>query len=112
MTIAAVAVLCMVAHCLADFPLQGDFLANGKRDNLYLLSVHSTIWAGLVCFPVLIYTGTAHFVLSFAINAPIHAFIDRAKVNGRFGEGWPAFYRDQIFHAIQIAGIVCAAFGV
>ena len=39
----------IVAHCIGDFPMQGDFLANFKSRNDYILFVHSVIWTGCVC---------------------------------------------------------------
>ena len=32
------------AHCIGDYPLQGSYLAKGKRENEYLLLCHSAIY--------------------------------------------------------------------
>jgi hypothetical protein len=42
----------VLAHCLLDYPLQGDFLAQKKKDYLLVLLAHSAIW-GLGCAAVL-----------------------------------------------------------
>jgi hypothetical protein len=38
-----------IAHCIGDFPLQGDFLANMKGKFDYILFCHALIWTGCVC---------------------------------------------------------------
>ncbi|MDF2499308.1 MAG: hypothetical protein K0Q77_22 [Anaerosporomusa subterranea] len=38
----------LLAHYLADFPLQGDFLASMKGKNVYLLAVHVLIYTLLI----------------------------------------------------------------
>ncbi|MCY8549422.1 DUF3307 domain-containing protein [Bacillus haynesii] len=39
----------LFAHLLADYPLQGDFLANMKGKNLIILATHAGIWTGAIC---------------------------------------------------------------
>ncbi|OJT57678.1 hypothetical protein BFP46_05085 [Bacillus licheniformis] len=39
----------LFAHLLADYPLQGDFLANMKGENLTILATHAGIWTGVIC---------------------------------------------------------------
>ncbi|HZH58460.1 MAG TPA: DUF3307 domain-containing protein [Metabacillus sp.] len=39
----------LFAHLLADYPLQGDFLANMKGKNLIILATHAGIWTGVIC---------------------------------------------------------------
>lgn len=76
----------LVVHVLADFPLQGDYLARQKvrrdatsrTDWLIALSAHSVIQAGgvwLLSGSLLL--GMAEFVL--------HWLIDLAKGEGKFG---------------------------
>lgn len=36
------------AHLLADYPLQGDFLANMKGKNHIVLATHAGIWTGTI----------------------------------------------------------------
>lgn len=38
----------MFAHLLADYPLQGDFLANMKGKNHIVLVSHAGIWTGCI----------------------------------------------------------------
>lgn len=84
----------LVGHALADYPLQGDFLARAKNRTAPLagvpwqqaLGAHALIHAGAVAlitgFPFL---GVAEF---FA-----HATIDDAKCAGKIG-----FNTDQALH--------------
>ena len=39
----------LFAHLLADYPLQGDFLANMKGKNNIVLLTHAGIWTGTIC---------------------------------------------------------------
>lgn len=86
--------LLVVAHALADYPLQGDFLAKAKNHTAPIAGVpwwqamaaHCVIHAGFVG----VLTGSmllavAEFIAHFAI--------DRAKCAGRIG-----FDADQGFH--------------
>ncbi len=86
----------VVAHCITDFPLQGDFLAKAKNHKapipgipwFYCLIVHSIIaggGAGLV---------TGSLLIGVAETA-IHAYTDYLKCDGRIG-----FYADQAVHLI------------
>lgn len=96
-------VLCLLvfAHALADYPLQGDFLARGKNRNAPIpgvpwwicLSAHAAIHAGLVglCTGSLA-LGLAEFF--------IHSVIDLGKCDGGFGEGSRAFAIDQLLHIV------------
>lgn len=38
----------LLLHLLADFPLQGEFLAKGKATNAYLMFAHCAIYAGVM----------------------------------------------------------------
>ncbi|MBU8785709.1 DUF3307 domain-containing protein [Bacillus glycinifermentans] len=40
--------LLIFAHLLADYPLQGDFLATMKGKNVIVLLSHAGIWAGTI----------------------------------------------------------------
>ena len=37
-------------HMIGDYPLQGDFLAQVKGKNDYILFCHSVIWTGCIAF--------------------------------------------------------------
>jgi len=43
-------IILAVAHCIADFPLQGNFLSEYKSKNNYILLVHCLIYAGFVSY--------------------------------------------------------------
>jgi len=86
--------LLVFAHALADYPLQGDFLARGKNRTAPIpgvpwrhpLAAHSVIHGGFVG----IVTGSLW--LGFA-ETTAHWLIDDAKCRGRFG-----FHTDQGLH--------------
>lgn len=93
----------LVGHALADYPLQGDFLATGKNRHFtfnaaapwwLLLTMHALIHAGAVALvtqsPSL---GVGEFIA--------HACIDGAKCDEVFGEfGKRAFTIDQALHIV------------
>ena len=97
----------MVLHCVADYPLQGDFLANFKGKNNFVLFVHSVIWAGIVSLGF-IYIGKNIEVI-FPVLLVGHFFIDRWKSRklDKTNTLTKDLYIDQFLHAIQIA--VCFA---
>lgn len=83
-----------VMHALADFPLQGDYIAKQKArkqaDNrsvwIVALTAHSLIHAG----GVWLITGSLAF---FAAELILHFLIDLAKGEEKFG-----FITDQLLH--------------
>ncbi|MCF7730225.1 MAG: DUF3307 domain-containing protein [Akkermansiaceae bacterium] len=92
----------LVVHALADYPLQGDYLARNKvrahtKDKgewLIALLAHSTIHAG----GVWLVSG------SLALGATewiLHALIDLGKGEGKFG-----LVTDQVLHLICKLGYV------
>lgn len=91
-----------IAHAVADFPLQGDYLAqtkirgfaNGSADWIVALCAHSLIHAGAVW----LVTGSA--VLGFA-EFLLHGAIDFAKGRQAF-----SFVVDQVLHLLCKAGYV------
>lgn len=102
--------LFMVAcHFLADYPLQGDFLAKGKnRTNpipgiafWHPLTAHAAIHGGFVG----IITGNA--VLG-CLEAIIHWITDDAKCRG-----WISYNTDQAIHILcKLAWALIVAYGV
>ena len=48
------------AHLLADYPLQGEFLANMKGKNFIVLFSHAGIWTGVIA--------TATYLIGFDIT--------------------------------------------
>lgn len=83
-----------VAHALADFPLQGDYLAsqktretaNSRGEWIIALSAHCLIHAG----GVWLVTGS---MLLGAAELVLHALIDLGKGERKFG-----FTTDQLLH--------------
>lgn len=91
-----------VLHFVADFPLQGDYLARhkvrsnagGVADWLVALCAHSAIQAG----GVWLVSGSPVFA---AVEFVLHGVIDIAKGEGRFG-----LIADQLLHLACKLGYV------
>jgi len=89
-----------VAHALADFPLQGDYLARQKtratagsiEEWIVALTAHSLIHAGAV------WLVTGSMILG-AAELVLHALIDLGKGERKFG-----LVTDQILHLSCKAG--------
>jgi hypothetical protein len=89
-----VLVLLCFGHSLADYPLQGQFLADGKNRHTavgqlfwpYHLSSHATIHAGFV----LIITGSVYLALAEFV---VHGITDWMKCEGKI-----SMLIDQIVH--------------
>lgn len=94
------------AHLLADYPLQGEFLAKMKGKNIILLFTHAGIWTGMVLI-------TAHFI-GYSVDVwdvfglfTVHAISDymKAKPIGFYKKlnplGW-GLGIDQAIHIGQI----------
>lgn len=99
----------VIAHAVADYPLQGDYLARMKcRDQsatphewLIPLTAHSLIQAG----GVWIVSGSA---LLGAVELCLHWLIDLGKGEGKFG-----YVTDQVSHiACKVAYVVAMVFGM
>lgn len=83
------ALLLLAGHWVADYPLQGDFLATAKAQGplrVYHLAAHAGIHAGAVA----LVTGSAWLGLSEFVA---HAIIDENKTHGRI-----SFATDQALH--------------
>ena len=95
--------LLLFAHCLADYPLQGDFLAQAKDRRS---AAGAVIWPWALGSHALIHGGFTFLVL--AVFAPVsatvclalaaaetiaHALIDFGKC-----EGWFSYHVDQVLH--------------
>jgi hypothetical protein len=84
----------LVLHSLADYPLQGDFLAQAKNPNTqlgkmfwpYALSSHALIHGGAV----FLVTGSVWLCLAEAF---IHAITDLLKCEGKL-----TMFGDQLIH--------------
>lgn len=98
------------AHLLADYPLQGHFLANNKGKNHILLFTHAGIWTGtiLVAVHLLGFEVTLLDVLTlFVVHAIADAF--KAKSIGVYKKLDPlkgGLLLDQSIHVIQILALM------
>lgn len=106
--------LLLSGHALADYPLQGDFLARGKNFRAPLpgvpwyqcLVAHALIHGGMVVL-------TTRSVTLGISETILHCWIDHAKCYGVFGEGHRAFNIDQGLHvACKVMWAVAAFHGV
>lgn len=97
------AFLLLAAHWVADYPLQGEFLATAKRlgpMRVYHLVAH----AGIQGAGVILVTGSLALGLAEWL---VHTVIDEAK-----NRGWTSFAQDQALHmACKAIWIVCIAAG-
>lgn len=97
-------------HFLADFPLQGDYMAKAKIPLVnppgiwfFAMFGHSVIHAGFV------FLATKQLSLAL-LQLVTHFAIDFGKCDGWFGEGSKAFVRDQVLHIavlVLIALLYC-----
>ncbi|MNC08783.1 hypothetical protein D3C75_563850 [compost metagenome] len=100
------------AHLLADYPLQGEFLATTKGRNLISLVSHAGIWTGTIL--------TAVYLLGYGVNFNdviflfvIHAIADYCKakpigIYGRMDALKGGLLLDQSIHLMQILVIMTA----
>lgn len=102
------AFMLLFAHCLGDFALQNDFVANAKNRNtklgqlenmwLFVLPAHAIIHAGLV----FLVTGSLAVA---TVEFFAHTAIDFAKCEKKFG-----FAADQVLHLLCKAAYVAVLF--
>lgn len=86
--------LLLIAHCVTDFPLQGDFLAKAKNHRAPIMGVP---WFPCLLAHVVISGGgvtlvTGSLVLG-VLEAAAHLAIDYCKNDGDYG-----FVTDQVLH--------------
>lgn len=86
----------LVGHALADYPLQGDFLARAKNRTAPIPGVP---WWQALGAHALIHAGAVGFITGLwwlgAIELVAHGVIDDAKCKGRL-----SFNQDQALHAL------------
>lgn len=101
--------LLFFGHALADYPLQGEFLAKGKNHRNPIAGypwwimwfMHSLIHAGFVALI------TGSFFLGM-VELAAHMFIDFLKCDGRIG-----FKTDQFLHLFcKFVYVIALFFGV
>lgn len=86
----------IVAHCLADYSLQNDFIANAKNRNTalgkqfwhFVLPAHGIIHGGFV------FMLTGSLTLG-VVETFMHSFIDFLKCDGKL-----TFNQDQSLHLV------------
>lgn len=95
--------LFLTLHAIADYPLQGDFLAQFKGRNWIAMTAHCLIWSGLI------YAGLIYLGIDKAWSMPFlffgHMAIDKWKCS-RSGNGKELgsdLLIDQLLHFLQIA---------
>ncbi len=94
-----------VLHAIADYPLQGDFLATFKGKNLIAMIAHCLIWSGIIYFGLQFYDLDKVWHFPFLFFG--HMIIDKWKCS-RSGNGKELtsdLLIDQVLHFIQI--IIC-----
>ncbi|CCG43278.1 DUF3307 domain-containing protein [Magnetospirillum molischianum] len=102
--------LLIIAHFVADFALQNEFVAKFKARSSgvtwwpWVLSSHSFAHGGIVALAAVI--GTSFGLSECAVLGLIlaetgaHALTDFAKTEGWFGAGDRAFHIDQTIHIV------------
>lgn len=93
----------LVGHALADYPLQGEFLAQAKNRHTsigaqfwrWALPAHALIHGGAVAAAIQAATGApSTLVLALGLAETLaHAAIDAAKCSGRL-----SLHQDQLAH--------------
>lgn len=94
------------AHLLADYPLQGDFLAKMKGQNVITLASHAGIWTGVVSIAVYLLGYEVTFI-DVGLLFIVHAVADymKAKPVGIYKRLDPlkgGLLLDQLIHVVQI----------
>jgi hypothetical protein len=93
-----------IGHAVADFPLQGPFLAEAKNrhgdvSSYFVNETPSGVWFHAMTAHSLIHAGAVWWITGSAVLGSIelvlHWIIDYAKC-----EGWTSFSTDQILHYV------------
>lgn len=87
-----------MAHFIADFPLQGDFLAQMKGKNNYLLFCHCMIYTAIIC--LVLWAAGIYTLWKFILLVISHFAIDYWKCHFTSKETalTLSLYIDQGFH--------------
>lgn len=96
-------IVLVVAHYVGDFPLQGTFLAQVKRERLYILVAHALIYAGTIALALWL-VGRYSDWKFFAVLGT-HVVVDFWKTRQPADAAhWHLIYYDQAAHlAINLA---------
>jgi hypothetical protein len=100
----------LFAHLLADYPLQGDFLAKMKGERVLLMASHCGIWTGCIVTAAHL-VGLAISPLMLVSLFVIHFAADTAKAKkwAFYAHMEPlgdALWIDQTIHFLQILVVV------
>jgi hypothetical protein len=92
-------------HMIGDYPLQGEFLAQMKGKNDYLLLCHSVIWTGCIVAGLMYLGVFTPWKAAFLLIG--HFLIDRwkARMQDKTHALTVDLWTDQAAHLIQL--IVC-----
>ena len=90
-------------HYLGDFPFQGQFLAENKGKDDYLLFAHAFIWAGTVSVGLLYFGSFELWKALFLLGG--HFLIDRWKARKEVSCKRELII-DQFLHFIQIIIVI------
>lgn len=102
----------LFAHLLADYPLQGQFLAEQKGKNPIALVSHAGIWTGTITLAALLLHVAVSPWMVVCLFA-VHAFADWLKASRRLWYarldplGWGLLV-DQLAHVVQIVVLLVA----
>jgi hypothetical protein len=100
----------LFAHLLADYPLQGDFLANMKGKNIIVLLTHAAIWTGCISVGGLL-LGLPIGFIDIASLFIVHAIADHLKATSKLWYKKMDALRggllvDQLIHVLQIIVLI------
>jgi hypothetical protein len=96
-----------LAHYIADYPLQGDFLARTKGENFYSLLAHSTIY-GLTIGLTFKIIGADYYLMKALLVFCWHMVIDCIKARAKNKEKalTTYLYIDQACHLLLNYGLL------
>ena len=91
-----------VAHHLGDMVFQTSFIAQYKRDKIFVMLFHAIIWAGVVSIPLYLFGMFTYWKIAWLVFG--HAAIDTWKVRQpRDEKHFWCIYVDQILHWVQLS---------
>lgn len=102
-SLSRMSLLLFAGHALCDYPLQGDFLSQGKNRLLKGIPWYQCLWSHALIHAGMVLLVTRSLTLALA-ELVIHAATDYSK-----GRHWISFNTDQGIHfACKLIWAVCA----
>ena len=89
-------------HCLADFPLQGEWLAKEKGKEPLFMLAHCIIWTGMISLGLHLMGMLAMWKIGFLFFG--HFGADTFKCERPKTRFW--MYLDQLFHMFQLVVVL------